>query len=177
MGGVGGQFPRNLNWSTLERDSLELLETRPRNLTFLCFFLDNLNLFTKETRFSVPWFDYNLRDCVLSAMYREFGFRNTGSFCLWNLKSGEIWVVESWILGFGIQNTAHGIQNPTDDWNPESRIQNPSSTDKKSGIQYMESGIQVLGLYASKVSPRAIIMALGLTYDFLLGSVAIFNTT
>ena len=41
----------------------------------------------------------------------------------------------------------------------------------------MESGIQVLGLYASKVSPRAIIMALGLTYDFLLGSVTIFNTT
>ena len=37
-----------------ERDSLEPPETRPRNLTFLCFFLDNLNLFTKETRFSVP---------------------------------------------------------------------------------------------------------------------------
>ena len=29
-------------------------------------------------------------------------------------------IVESGILGFGIQNTAQGIHNPTNDWNPES---------------------------------------------------------
>ena len=98
--------------------------------------------------FSFPWFDYNLKDCVLSAMYREFGFRNTGSFCLWESGIREIWV--AWILGFGFQNTAHGIQNPTDDGirNPESKFPH-----KKCGIQYMESGIQALGLYESKVSP------------------------
>jgi len=41
---------------------------------------------------------------------RESGFRNRG-------KSG--------ILGFGIRNTAHGIRNPTNDWNPISK--NPES--------------------------------------------------
>ena len=44
----------------------------------------------KRPMFSVPWFDYNLKDCVLSAMYREFGFRNTGSFCLWESGIREI---------------------------------------------------------------------------------------
>ena len=47
------------------------------------------------------------------------------SFC-----GGESWVVESRILGIGIQNTAQGIRCPTNDWNLESkfpyqRIQNP----------------------------------------------------
>ena len=28
-------------------------------------------------------------------------------------------LVEYGILGFGIRNTAQGIQNPTNDWNPE----------------------------------------------------------
>ena len=32
-------------------------------------------------------------------------------------ESGKIWVMESRILGFGIQNTAQGIQNPTKHWN------------------------------------------------------------
>ena len=44
-------------------------------------------------------------------------------------------VVDSGILGFGIQNTAQGIRNPT-----AIGIQNPSSTDGE-GIQYLESGI------------------------------------
>ena len=30
--------------------------------------------------------------------------------------------MESTILGFGIQNTAKGIRNPTNDWNPESKF-------------------------------------------------------
>ena len=45
---------------------------------------------------------------------------------------GEIWVVESGMQAFGIQNTAQGIRNPTN---------GPSSTVKKIGIQFMESGI------------------------------------
>ena len=50
----------------------------------------------------------------------EFGIRNPGTFLL----------VERWILGFGIRNTAQGIWNPANNWNPESkfhwrRIQNP----------------------------------------------------
>ena len=35
---------------------------------------------------------------------------------------GEILIVESGILGSGIQNTAQGIENPANDWNPESKI-------------------------------------------------------
>ena len=44
----------------------------------------------------------------------------------------EIWVLESGMQAFGIQNTEQGIRNPTND---------PSSTGKKIGIQFMESGI------------------------------------
>ena len=43
---------------------------------------------------------------------RELEFRNPGNFLL----------VESEILGFGIRNTAQGIRNPTNDWNPESKF-------------------------------------------------------
>ena len=32
--------------------------------------------------------------------------------------TGKILLDESGILSFGIQNTAHGIRNPTYDWNP-----------------------------------------------------------
>ena len=42
---------------------------------------------------------------------REYGFWNPENF-----------VVDSGILGFGIWDTAQGIRNPTDDWNPESRL-------------------------------------------------------
>ena len=30
--------------------------------------------------------------------------------------------VESGVLGFGIRNTAQGIPNPTNDWNPEFKL-------------------------------------------------------
>ena len=43
--------------------------------------------------------------------------------------------MESEILGFRIRNLAQGIRYPANDWNP-------SSTGRKSGIQYRESGIQ-----------------------------------
>ena len=36
-------------------------------------------------------------------------------------------VRESGILGFGIRNTAHGVQKPTKSWNPESSTWNPES--------------------------------------------------
>ena len=49
-------------------------------------------------------------------------YRNPGYFCLWNSESGEIWVGDSEILGFGIWNIAQGIRNPINDWNPESKF-------------------------------------------------------
>ena len=56
---------------------------------------------------------------------REFGFRNPGNVCLWNPESGKFcsWnIKKSGILGFGMRNTAQGIRNPTNDWNPESKL-------------------------------------------------------
>ena len=35
-------------------------------------------------------------------------------------KSGKCLLTESETMGFGIRSTAHGIRNPTSDWNPES---------------------------------------------------------
>ena len=37
-------------------------------------------------------------------------------------ESMEFLFVESGILGFGIRNTAQGIRNPANDWNPESKF-------------------------------------------------------
>ena len=39
-----------------------------------------------------------------------------------NPDSKKILHVESRIVGFGIQNTPQRIQNPTNDWNPESKF-------------------------------------------------------
>ena len=46
--------------------------------------------------------------------------------------SGKFLLVESEILGSGFQNSAQGIKNPANDWNPQSKfhwkgIQNPES--------------------------------------------------
>ena len=38
------------------------------------------------------------------------------------LEPGKFPLVESGILGFGIRNTAQGIRNPTNDWNPDSKF-------------------------------------------------------
>ena len=46
-------------------------------------------------------------------------------------------LVESKILGFGIQNSAPGIWNPANDWNPESNFHWQGI-----GIQHLEPGIQ-----------------------------------
>ena len=56
---------------------------------------------------------------------RKYGFRNPKNFWSWNPQSEKIWIKESGILGFGIRNTARGIQNPANDWNAEYRIQVP----------------------------------------------------
>ena len=55
---------------------------------------------------------------------------------IWIPDSRTLLLLESKILGFGIRNTAQGIRNPTDDWNPES-----SSTDKGPESSTWESGI------------------------------------
>ena len=56
---------------------------------------------------------------------KKYGFQNPKNFWSWNPQSGKIWIMESGILGFGIRNTARGIQNPANDWNAEYRIQVP----------------------------------------------------
>ena len=56
---------------------------------------------------------------LFSPHVREFGFWKRGNFCI------------------GIRNTAEGLRNPTNDWNP-------SSTDKESWIQYLESDPEFL---------------------------------
>ena len=36
-------------------------------------------------------------------------------------ESKKYLIVEWGILGFGLRNSAQGIRNPTNDWNPESK--------------------------------------------------------
>ena len=64
----------------------------------------------------------NNRNRTFSPSVREFWFRNPGNFCFWNPELGKILLVECGILEFGIQNTAPGIWNPTNEWNPESKF-------------------------------------------------------
>ena len=76
----------------------------------------------------------------MSPHLRNSGFRNPRKFCLWNPESRKLLFVELEILGFGKRNTAQGIRNPL-----MIAIGNPLPTDKESGIQYLESGIQGVG--------------------------------
>ena len=55
--------------------------------------------------------------------------------------------MESRIVGFGIRNTAQGIRNPTNDWNPGPGIRNPQrgvQNPRLSWILYM--GLPALGI-------------------------------
>ena len=61
-------------------------------------------------------------------------------------ESKKILLAEPGIVGFGIQNTAQGIQNPANDW-----IQNPSSADKD---WKPVAGIRSLGLWNPEYSSR-----------------------
>lgn len=51
--------------------------------------------------------------------------RNPGNFWLCNPHTGNILLVESGILGFGIWNTAQGNRNLTNDWNSKSKTYIP----------------------------------------------------
>ena len=68
---------------------------------------------------------------------RESGLRNLGTFCLFDLESGTIFLVQTRILGFWsrIQLKESGIPLRIG-------IRNPSSTGKESGLQHLESGIR-----------------------------------
>ena len=70
---------------------------------------------------------------------RKSGFRNPRKSCLWNPECRKFLFVESGILGFGKRNTAQGIRNPL--MIAIAGIHSTTSTDKESGIQYLESGI------------------------------------
>ena len=70
----------------------------------------------------------------------------------------EILLLESGILGSGIRNTAQGIRNPTNDWNPESKFHwhglesstwnpqsmawNPESKAVLDSLTWRKSGVQ-----------------------------------
>jgi len=75
-----------------------------------------------SVRYFVQWCFVHLSMATLSLHVSESGFWNPRNFCFWNSKSGKILLMESEILGFGIQNTAQGIWNPTNDRNPESKF-------------------------------------------------------
>ena len=54
--------------------------------------------------------DFQIREIIL------------GNLCLWNTESRNLLLVESGILSFGIRNPTQGIQNPTKDWDSESKF-------------------------------------------------------
>ena len=43
---------------------------------------------------------------------KELQISEFGRFCLWSAEPAKIFLVESRIVGFGIQNTAQGFRNP-----------------------------------------------------------------
>ena len=67
---------------------------------------------------------------------KEIKILESGKFLLVEYRILEISLVETRLLGSGIRNTAQGIQIA-----PSIGFWNQRSTDKKSGIQYLESGI------------------------------------
>ena len=72
---------------------------------------------------------FSLRSVFLLIAYRARRIHPFASLHVWESGKffGKLLLVESGILGFGIRNTAQGIRNPL-----TIRIQNSSSTDKKS---------------------------------------------
>ena len=52
-------------------------------------------------------------------------------FLLLESRIQKILLVESRIQGFGIQNAAQGIRNPTKDWNPKSKFYNQVAGTRK----------------------------------------------
>ena len=103
-----------------------------------------------EKGLSFPNWSFQPRKAMFENRKSE---RNTIVFRDWTMptnspqvrESRKILHVESGILGFGIQNTAQRIRNPSSDWNPESlqrlesRIQVPLT---KTRIQYLEYRIR-----------------------------------
>ena len=67
---------------------------------------------------------------------KEIQILESGKFLLVESAILEISLMETRILGFGIRNTAQGIRIPL-----SIGLRNQGSTDKKSRVQYLESGI------------------------------------
>ena len=67
------------------------------------------------------------------------GNLDSGKIGLVEAESGKILPVKSGIIGFGIRNTAQGIRNPTNKWNPESQF---NCHRLEFGIHSVESRIQ-----------------------------------
>ena len=103
-------LPLGLAWQQREQEKsahrLTLAFITSRNITKESFPL-NSSIFKRE---------------LYRPNVRESPFQNLGNFNLWNPECGKIFLMESGILGFGTCNTAQGIWNPTNDWNPESKF-------------------------------------------------------
>ena len=78
---------------------------------------------------------------VGSAACKAKGIRipDSEKFCFWNAESGKILLVESRTMGFGIRNTAQGIHNHTNDWNPEIQVPPTRDWNCRPGIRNPES--------------------------------------
>ena len=64
---------------------------------------------------------------LVSPHVRESGFQNQGDFCWWNPESWKVLLVESAILSLFPWNAEYSCRNP--------ESPNPSTTEKRSGIQ------------------------------------------
>ena len=81
---------------------------------------------------------------IISPYVGESGFQNQGIFCLYESGLREKFVLESGILGFGIRNTAQGIRNPTDDWNPKSKCVTYSIVDLLDNLPGQTSNLTLI---------------------------------
>ena len=72
--------------------------------------------------------------CISHAQFCPIQILESEKFLLVESGIHQTFAVKSLILGFEMWNTAHRIQNPPNNWNMD-----PSSTDKESKIQYLES--------------------------------------
>ena len=79
---------------------------------------------------------------------REYEFWISGNFCSSYPDTQQIVAGESWILGFGIRNTAQGIHNSTIDRIPESKFYWQRFRNPRRGIQIQDClGFLYLGRF------------------------------
>ena len=71
-----------------------------------------VNRLISSIQANVTCFNISFVSTALSPHLRKSWFHNQGNVCSWNAESGQLLVLESWILGFQIWNTGQEIRNP-----------------------------------------------------------------